>query len=136
MCVKGQRKIIKHEARAVCRTGLNLAPPDCAIEMLSRRRRSATCGDLNQCHVLAVCLSTLMLHRFVLGYFAILHEFINPRSYHIADCRCALFCTSWQASVNNLHPCSTEDCDGPVVWRLRGGGYVLPLHVLADACWR
>lgn len=136
MCVKGQRKIIKHEARAVCRTGLNLAPPDCAIEMLSRRRRSATCGDLNQCHVLAVCLSTLMLHRFVLGYFAILHEFINPRSYHIADCRCALFCTSWQASVNNLHPCSTEDCDGPVVWTLRGGGYVLPLHVLADACWR
>ena len=68
----------------------------------------------------------------MLGYFAILHEFVNPRSYHIADCRCALFCTSWQASVNNLRPCSTEDCGCPVVWRLRGGGYVLPLHVLAD----
>jgi hypothetical protein len=70
------------------------------------------------------CIRWCPLHRFVLGYFAILHGFVNPRSYHIVDCRCSLFCTSWQASMNNLHPCSTEDCDGSVVWRLRGGGYV------------
>jgi hypothetical protein len=47
---------MKHEAVAVSRTGLNLAPPDCGIDMISTRRRSATCGDLNQCHVLAVCV--------------------------------------------------------------------------------
>jgi len=77
-----------------------------------------------------------MLHWLVLGYFTILHELVNPRRYHIADCRCVLFYTSWQASVNNFHPCSTEGSDGPVVWRWRDGSYVLPLHVLADPWWR